>query len=458
MNAKTTKLSASEMEVQDQRRKMIKELIQDMEQRLIEREQLIRIVLLTIFSKNHLFLIGERGVGKSHGLMLAGSVIDGAKPLWQLQVSEHTQIEEIYGAKYEREDGTIGLRTENSLLSAHFGLLDEMFKAKGTRLSGMLELLADGCYTSGDGVRYDAPLISLFGASNEYPEEKFMEPYVDRFLFWYKVSRIEKKENRLKYYMGDFIQDFINKKYFKLEDIDDIYSISLNSIKIPDKILKKYVKITDQFITSSVKTSDRKYLKILNVMKIMAYLNGRAEVDYSDLFILLHSAWHNDTEREKVERHLYNTVFDTKENINTGILKIRTGFNDQNTIQKGKLFDLLHYKEEFNSYSSIEKEQLFNFYRVEIQTVFNNYNYLNDRLNDLESKKLNIEYILHLVENNIFILNIKPDVFDEKVYRDISNLREGILKEINTIKQWLDINPNYFEYDKNRRENVKNAG
>lgn len=40
-------------------------LIEELNQRLIERDELSRLVVLAMLSKNHMFLIGERGVGKS---------------------------------------------------------------------------------------------------------------------------------------------------------------------------------------------------------------------------------------------------------------------------------------------------------------------------------------------------------------------------------------------------------
>jgi len=274
----------------------IEKLFIELEDRLIERQTFVRMVVLTIFSKSNMFIIGNRGVAKSHGIRLINDIIEDAGELWSLQVSKNTTKKELFGViSTDESTGKIELKiSAGTLVGSVFGFPDEMFKADGEVLNGLLEFLSDKKYTIGDGKRYSSPNISTFGASNEYPIDKYMEPFVDRFDIWLEVKSIKNTQNRMKFYKKEYNQTPIQNKYFTVNDIHTIYDKALSTISIPSNIISLFTSITEHFILSGVKTSDRKYGNIINIMKVCAYLNNRQELDYSDLFVLLHTSWHND--------------------------------------------------------------------------------------------------------------------------------------------------------------------
>lgn len=177
-------------ELQKEYSTKIPQLINELNQRLIERDELSRLVVLAMLSKSHMFLIGERGVAKSMTVELINGVIQDSS-FWQLQVNDETKIEELFGEKRSDEDGSIGYSTKQSMLNSNYVVLDEMFKARPELLNGLLEVLVDGTFTSGDGKKRKTPLVAVFGTSNEYPTETKMLPYVDRFPFWFEVKRIQ---------------------------------------------------------------------------------------------------------------------------------------------------------------------------------------------------------------------------------------------------------------------------
>jgi hypothetical protein len=66
--------------------------------------------------------------------------------------------------------------------------------------------------------------------------------------FWYEVKRIEKEENRLRYYAGDYDQSPIVEQYISLEDIEHINQMK-NKIVIPNFIIELFHAITTSLIT-----------------------------------------------------------------------------------------------------------------------------------------------------------------------------------------------------------------
>src|SRR5450756_3182551 len=62
-------------------------------------------------------------------------------------------------------------------------------------LNSLLTILNERKYHNGREI-VDVPLLSVFGASNEFPEEEeSLEALFDRFLFRYRLSYIQDDEN-----------------------------------------------------------------------------------------------------------------------------------------------------------------------------------------------------------------------------------------------------------------------
>ena len=54
-------------------------LINEIDKKVIEREELVRLMVLSIFSKSHIFLIGPPGVGKTYIINIVIRAIKDAK-------------------------------------------------------------------------------------------------------------------------------------------------------------------------------------------------------------------------------------------------------------------------------------------------------------------------------------------------------------------------------------------
>ena len=54
--------------------------------------------------------------------------------------------------------------------------------------------------------------------------------------------------------------------------------------------------------------SDRKLVKMVKLLKVSAYLNGRDKVDFSDLMLLTNCLWNNPENIEKVTKLVLEAV------------------------------------------------------------------------------------------------------------------------------------------------------
>jgi len=426
-------------------------LIAELNDRLIERDELSRLVILAMLSKSHMFLIGERGVAKSKTVELINGVIEGSK-FWQLQVNEETKQNELFGEKQSGEDGTVGYISKKNILNTHYAVLDEMYKGRNGLLNGLLELLVDGCYTSGDGIKRKTPLLAIFGTSNEYPTETYMLPYVDRFLVWYEVKRIQDPDNRKKYYAGDYEKSPISNRYFSLDDIEHI-TYEKNHIEIPDFIIEYFDSIVTALITQRVKTSDRKYERVLHGMiKVSAYLNNRHSVDISDLFLLLHTTWHDDIEKEKVYRVVFEEIFGCKEEIDSLIIKASQDMESTDAYKNGNIYDFLNYKDKNDG---TDNDTLYRKVLYVANEALKSYKMIQNGINIMIEKYQDNIMIERLLQNNLFVIDYKQNAFTNSMLKRIDTLKDSIEKRISELTQWLNDNPTLFEYQNNFSQNSK---
>jgi len=425
--------------------------VDSLNERLIERDQLIRLTILALFSKSHMFLIGERGVAKSLTIRLLNNLIEKAK-YWELQVGVDTEVKQLFGEKQVNENGTVYYKVVNTLLEAHIVFLDEMFKAKSELLNMLLQIMADKYYTTGDGRNIEVPLLSLIGASNEYPSGKLAEPYLDRMLFWYDVNRIKTRKNRLKFFIGDFDKTPIEAPIFTLDEIDDVYENSQNDIIFPDNVLERFNNIIDMLIIQEVKTSDRKYFNTIKAMKVSAYINSRKEIDYSDIFFLLFTAWHNDVERDKVNDVLLFEMFLSSTQLETYIIDIKTKYEEIDNYVKGDFYNCLNYLSDFNGANA---SSIYDGYLNSIKICRTRYSDMYDELMEVKQKINSIIDVEKLIENNLFLSEIKNSSVTQKLDDSIENLESDIVMEFKILDKWILDNNSLLHYNEMKSKNIR---
>ncbi len=116
--------------------------------------------------------------------------IDGAA-YFQWLLTKFTTPEEVFGAVSLRalENDEYRRVTTRKLPEAHVAFLDEIFKASSSILNALLTLLNERRFDNGrDSV--EVPLLTVFGAANELPEEDELSAIYDRFLVRFVVGYV----------------------------------------------------------------------------------------------------------------------------------------------------------------------------------------------------------------------------------------------------------------------------
>nr|WP_319540873.1 AAA family ATPase [uncultured Methanospirillum sp.] len=306
----------------------------------IERDEEILGAVLAILSNENILYLGPPGTAKTYLAQSICRSIRGADFFYYL-LTRFTTPEEIFGPLSIKslENDEFRRKTDGCLPASHIAFLDEIFKANSSILNSLLTILNERQFHNGTEV-IDTPLLTVFGASNELPEEdESLEALYDRFLFRYDVRYIQNEENvkTLLFMSGP---DFSPLTTLTTEKIAWIREQS-RSVQIPGEVqdiilsLKRHLEQRDSEEGDGFWVSDRRWKKITGVLRVAAAANGNGSIDRTMLLLLQHLLWDLPEQKEEIRNliidHLVTGGTDT-EHLEAGILHL------QQMLTKGDAF------------------------------------------------------------------------------------------------------------------------
>ena len=167
-----------------------------LESKFYEREAEIEGLLISVLARQHMLLIGPAGTAKSLLSVELAKIVQGVN-YFQWLLTRFSTPEELFGpvSLKELEQGIYKRNTTGKLPEAHIAFLDELFKASSAILNSLLTLINERLFYN-NGKPFRTPLISIIGASNEYPEEgEGLEALYDRFLLRYETDYLKNDAN-----------------------------------------------------------------------------------------------------------------------------------------------------------------------------------------------------------------------------------------------------------------------
>lgn len=311
-------------------KEMIRALHEEFSGYFIERNDEILGAFLAILANENILYIGPPGTAKTDLARAVCRSIEGGHFFYYL-LTRYTTPEEIFGplSLKSLENDEFRRKTEGSLPDSHIALLDEIFKANSSILNSLLTILNERQFHNGTEI-IDTPLLTVFGASNELPEEdENLEALYDRFLFRYDVRYIRNEDNIKKLLSGS-LREFSPRGHLSITRIKKIRAGSL-SVDIPEDVMAVVLalkKELDQSGPEEKKTriSDRRWKKIMGVLKVAAAANGDTAVSRPLLLLLRHMLWDVPEEEERLRtliiRNLITGGVDTR-TLESGIENLR---------------------------------------------------------------------------------------------------------------------------------------
>lgn len=282
----------------------LRKIREELHQQFFERSELIDGALAALLAAQHVLIIGPPGTAKS---MLADELcrrIHGATYFHWL-LTKFTTPEELFGAVSLKALEADDYRrvTTNKLPEAHIAFLDEVFKASSSILNAILTLINERLFHNGRQVT-PVPLLTLFGASNELPEDDELLALYDRFLLRFVVSYIGEEFRFLKMLQA---KEPTERTTLTLDELRQMQA-DVRSVPVPNLVLRSLADIRRELQKKNIVASDRRYRQSVGLLQAFAYLHGRSSVAEADLFLLEHVLWKDPSERIEVHNVIHGLL------------------------------------------------------------------------------------------------------------------------------------------------------
>lgn len=272
------------------RKNKLQQLIQAMQVGLIERKPQVKLTILAALSGEHLLLIGPPGTAKSELAKRLKHIFVEANYFERL-LTRFTVPEEVFGPlsiKALEEDRYTRL-TSGYLPSCSVAFLDEIFKANSAILNSLLNILNERQFDNGI-TRENIPLISVIAASNELPEGEELSALYDRFMLRSHVLPVsEDKFLELLTLENKEFSPELNLR-LRIEDLKEIQSLA-QKVQINADVFSLIELFRTYLNEHDITVSDRRWRKIIKLLKISAFTNDQTEVSIYDAWLLPHCLW-----------------------------------------------------------------------------------------------------------------------------------------------------------------------
>jgi MoxR-like ATPase len=282
------------------------DLARQMNAQFLDKQEIIRLMTISAIAGEHMVIVGPPGTAKSAMIDMFAKLIDAK--YFEYLLTRFTEPNELFGPVDIRafREGTYTRKTETMLPEAEIVFLDEIFKSNSAILNSLLTILNERKFANGSRV-LDVPLLSMFGASNEVPNDDNLAAIFDRFLLRVVSDNLDS------YHFHNLIakgianeaalltgKSTIARPLFGARDLHELHKRFDHHLAFSEDFLSKYKGLIFQIRSEGISVSDRRVVKLLKLFAASAIVDGRDQANDSDFFILKH-IWNNLDQTEILE-------------------------------------------------------------------------------------------------------------------------------------------------------------
>jgi len=270
----------------------------DLAVNLLERDSVVECAVLALILREHLLMLGPPGTAKSLLAKAACERVTGGV-FYSHLLTKFTTPDELFGPlslsalekdKYRRI-------TTGMLPEAHIAVLDEIWKSNSAVLNSLLSIILERRYGEG-GQMLPVPLLSLFAASNETPEDDSLNALYDRFL--------------LRVIVPPLADDASLRALFDLQPQAPAATITLDELReaqhqvqqvpLTADAVDAIVSIKHGLEEEGIAASDRRWKSCAQLVRAKAWMESETQTTSDHADILVHALWAEPSQIRVVER------------------------------------------------------------------------------------------------------------------------------------------------------------
>ncbi|WP_143000252.1 MULTISPECIES: AAA family ATPase [unclassified Helicobacter] len=338
---------------------------------LVEKDEVVAMVLLCMIAGKSIFLYGPPGTAKSLVARRVSCAFKSNK-FFDYLMNRFSTPEEVFGPlkiSELRKDNLVR-NIEDFLPDADFAFLDEIWKSSPAILNSLLTIINEKKFRNGKE-NINVPLRGLIATSNELPQKgASLEALYDRFIMRLIVPRIEKKESFEALLDTSALDEKVKVPEDLLFDNDDLNKIKQKAkeVKISEAakgaiMALRYLiqahndKIQEQKAPNNnalesdatsqipIDVSERRWIAIMDLLRVVAVLSGRDSVVLGDLLLLEHCLWSDETQKDSIKKILQDALknggpkiaYDRQEYDSLKKEISRAPYHDKNTYETDKI-------------------------------------------------------------------------------------------------------------------------
>ena len=275
-------------------------LLKYIKETFIGKNEIVDLLGICLLARENAFLLGPPGTAKSAIVRALSNGIEDGKNFEYL-LTRFTEPNEIFGPFDIRKlkDGELVTNTEAMMPEASMVFLDEIFNANSAILNSLLMALNEKIFRRGKETK-KLPALMFVGASNLLPEDEALNALLDRFLLRVKCDYVD----------PDLLNEVLLAGW-KLENktaettptikADEVRALQIATRKVDlATIRKEYVDLIHSLRNAGISVSDRRAVKIQNLIAASAFICGRDTAILSDLWVLKY-IWDSEEQVEVLE-------------------------------------------------------------------------------------------------------------------------------------------------------------
>ena len=325
----------------DSPRPRVARLLEQLGAGLYERDEAVRLALLASVAGESIFLLGPPGVGKSLVARRLKHAFASGRAFEYL-MSRFSTPDEIFGPvsiRKLREEDRYERRIEGYLPGSDVIFLDEIWKAGPAIQNALLTVLNERIYRNGDR-DVQVAVRAILAASNELPPEgDTLSPLWDRFLLRYEMTGVKGVSGFLSMITDtqDVYADNVDADIKLDAALLDAWSAPIDAVALPPEVLN-VIQVVRQRIeegnesggipSGPLELYDRRWKKIVRLLRTAAFLNGRDQVDLMDCALMVHALWSAPEQRTFLTDVVHDAVAKHGYSLATGLAAVRSELDE----------------------------------------------------------------------------------------------------------------------------------